>query len=130
MRRDAPPLISNWGGVLQKLKDHLLDENGKFKTSKGLKHSELINRPDIIQMGHSISSVSGQPERIIIHGAWENQFNRITIEKPKSGMYAENVAVDIGGIAFEINTAKFWEKTGWLPEGYVELSPKITFYTQ
>jgi WXG100 family type VII secretion target len=127
MRRDAARLIGESDNHPLKF---LLDEDGNFKgPTRGVPHDELINFPDRVQMGHIISSKSGQPEKIMLQGAWDNQFNRITIEKPHSGVYAENVAVDIGGVAVDITTAKFWEKLGWLPEGTVSSAPQITFFS-
>jgi hypothetical protein len=127
MREEAAKMID-------RAQDHplkfLLDSNGKFKSSHGLKHDELINRPDVVEMGHFISKSSGQPERIMLQGAWENQYLRIMIEKPKSGIYAENVAVEIGGIAVDIKTAKFWEDINRIPKGTVDTAARITFYSQ
>jgi len=124
-RRDAEALIAN-------TKDHplkfLLDETGHFKPTKGLKHSELFERPDLVQMGHIESKKSGQPERIVLQGAWENQSNNITIEHPgKKGSYAENTAIDIGRVAVETRTAIAWEKYGYIPAGTVAHAKKLAF---
>jgi WXG100 family type VII secretion target len=126
MRRDAAKVIGETENHPLKF---LLDDEGKFKPTKGLTHAELADNPDLVQMGHIVSNKSGQPERIMLQGAWENQFNAITAEKPRMGTYVENVAVDIGGVAVDIKTAKFWESIGWLPEGTVGSAPQITFFT-
>ena len=122
MRRDAIRLI-------KARKDHplkfLLDRNGNLKTSSGLKHSELINRPDVVEMGHIISKKSGEPERIMLQIAWDNRFNSLTAEAPRLGVYVENVAVEVGGIAVDLESAKVWEALGWLAKGTVSNAPRI-----
>ena len=53
----------------------LLDKSGKnFKKTRGLTHSELIDDPTLVQMGHLGSSKLGGPDRIVLQGAWENQY--------------------------------------------------------
>ena len=104
----------------------LLDKDGKFKTQEGLKHSELMDRPDIVQMGHIESHKVGGQERLMLQGAWENQFNNGTIESPHmGGAVLEQPAIDIGGIAVDVKTARFWEKIGWLKPGTVQSAPKV-----
>jgi hypothetical protein len=60
-------------------------ENGKFKPQKGLSHADLVGRPDLVQMGHIRSNKLGGTERLMLQGAWENQFNNLTIEAPRAG---------------------------------------------
>ena len=88
----------------------LLDENGKFKPTRGLKHSELADKPDLVQMGHITSKKAGQAERVVLQDAYGNQFSNVTVETPSKGSHMENVAVDIGGIGVELETAKLWVK--------------------
>jgi hypothetical protein len=105
----------------------LLDAKGKFKSTKGLSHAELANSPDLVQMGHIISKKSGQAEQIMLQGAWENQFNAITAEKAGLETFVENVAVDIGGIAVDLKTAKAWESFGYLAKGTVDAAKRLVF---
>ena len=105
MRREAERIISA-------ARDHplrfLLDENGKFKAQQRLKHAELIDRPDIVQMGHIESNKLGGRERLMLQGAWENQLNNLTIESAHiGGAVLEQTAIDIGGIAVDAKTARF-----------------------
>jgi RHS repeat-associated protein len=103
----------------------LLDRTGHFKSTRGLKHSELANRRDLVQMGHITSKKSGEPERIMLQGAWENQFSNVTVEHPSKGAHMENVAIDIGGIAVDRETAKLWEREGLIPAGTVQAARRI-----
>jgi hypothetical protein len=107
----------------------LLDESGKeFKPQRGLSHAELADRPDIVQMGHIVSNKLGGPQRLMLQDAWENQINNISIEHPRvGGAVLEQAAIDIGGIAVSLKTAKFWEEIGWLKPGTVSDAPRITF---
>lgn len=105
----------------------LLTPEGKFKTTSRMKHSELIDSPDLVQMGHIVSKKSGEPERIMLQGAWFNQFNALTAERPRMGTWVENVAIDIGGIAVDLRTAKVWEAEGLLSKGTVDASKRVVF---
>jgi hypothetical protein len=125
-RRDAQRLIRNEPNHPLKF---LLDDEGKFKRTKGLKHSELSDASDLVQMGHIESKKAGG-ERIVLQGAWENQFNNVTVEHPgnkgvRKLVYIENVAIDIGGIGVELETAKVWEREGRIPPGTVVNSRRI-----
>ena len=105
----------------------LLEKSGKFKSQKGLTHAELVDRPDIVQMGHIASNKLGGTERLMLQGAWENQWNNLTVENPHiGGAVLEQGAIDIGGIAVDIKTATFWEEIGWLKPGTVSGAAKIT----
>jgi Bacterial toxin 5 len=104
----------------------LLDAQGKFKSQAGFKHHELIDRPDIVQMGHIASDKLGSTERLMLQGAWENQLNNVTIEGPRvGGAVLEQRAIDIGGIAVDLKTARFWEQIGWLKPGTVKAAPIV-----
>ncbi|RZK26269.1 MAG: hypothetical protein EOO43_03315 [Flavobacterium sp.] len=98
----------------------LLDENAlskgeyKFKTVDSRSHSNLIDHPEIVEMGHVISKKSGEPEKVMLQAAWLNQFNANTIEKPKTLNFVENSFVDIGGIAVDVKTAEWWRSLGWI----------------
>lgn len=105
----------------------LLDSAGNFKTTSRMKHSELIDNPDLVQMGHITSKKSGEPERIMLQGAWENQFNALTAERPRMGTWVENVAIDIGGIAVDLKTARVWEAEGLLVKGSVDAAQRVVF---
>jgi len=104
----------------------LLDESGQFKQTRGLAHAELINDPDLVQMGHMTSNHLGGEERVMLQSAWDNQWSNITIETPsRGGAVLSNPAVDIGGIAVHRVTAEYWERIGRLPEGTVSKAPTI-----
>jgi hypothetical protein len=122
MRRDAARIIRETPNHPLKF---LLDESGNFKSSKKLTHAEMINKPDVVQMGHIVSKKSGEGERIMLQGAWENQWNAVTAEKARSGVYVQNTAVNIGGIAVDTKTALFWEKIGFLRRGTVSAAPRV-----
>jgi hypothetical protein len=109
--------------------DFLLNASGNFKPQKGLTaHDELINRPDLVQMGHIASNKLGGTEYVMLQGAWENQLNNISIERPGiGGAVLYQPAIDIGGIAVDLKTAQFWELIGWLPRGTVANARTVTF---
>ncbi len=123
MRRAAAKKIAETEGHPLRF---LLDESGKFKSS-GRQHSELIERPDVVEMGHITSKLAGGPERVMLQAAWLNQFNRVTVEGTRKGAFIENVAVDIGGIAVDRESAIWWEQLGWLPKGTVANAPRLVF---
>jgi RHS repeat-associated protein len=105
----------------------LLDKALKFKAQKGLKHAELADRPDIVQMGHIASDKLGGQERLMLQGAWENQLNNISVEASHiGGGVLHQIAIDIGGIAVDLKTATFWESIGWLKSGTVNAAPRIS----
>lgn len=126
MRREAAKKIA--ADPKHKL-NFLLDEKDKFKSQKGLtSHDQLINRPDLVQMGHIESKKLGGQERVMLQGAWENQLNNITIESShRGGGVLEQQAIDIGGVAVDLKTATFWEKIGRLDPGTVKSAPIVTF---
>ena len=104
----------------------LLNTKGKFKSQRGLKHHELIDRPDIVQMGHMVSNKLGGIEYLMLQGAWENQLSNLTIEASHvGGAVLEQTAIDIGGIAVDKRSARFWEEIGWLRPGTVETAPIV-----
>lgn len=126
MRRAAARIIrSNPGHPL----GFLLDSRGKFKPQRGLKHYELINRPDLVQMGHITSNKVGHPERLMLEIAWDNQYKNISIETPHiGGAVLDQKAISIGGIAVSKESAKFWQSLGepdWLKAGTVEAAPVV-----
>src|SRR5688572_6766038 len=47
----------------------LLDGSGKFKKQTGLAHAQLVDRPDLVQMGHIMSNKTGGNERLMLQGA-------------------------------------------------------------
>lgn len=107
----------------------LLDANSNFKSTRGLKHSELANRPDLVQMGHIVSKKAGG-QRVVLQGAWENQLNNVTAEHPGPGgarqsVHIQNEAIDIGGVGVEAETAKLWEREGLIPSGTVANAPRV-----
>ena len=104
----------------------LLGAEGKFKKQDVFTHAELADRPDLVQMGHIMSDKTGGQERLMLQGAWENQFNNVTIEAPRvGGAVLDQPAISIGGIAVDLKTAKFWESIGLLKPGAVNAAPMI-----
>jgi len=104
----------------------LLGKKGGFKSQRGLKHSALANRPDLVQMGHIRSDKLGRDEHVMLQGAWENQFNNVTVEQSHlGGAVLDQPAVSIGGIAVDLKTAKFWEAEGFLAPGTVASAPRV-----
>ena len=124
MRRQAARLIASDPNHPLRF---LLDQKGRFKRTRGVTHAELAEDPDLVQMGHITSRKSGEPECVMLQGAWENQFNNVTVETPSMGGYVENEAVDIGGVAVDVRTAQFWESNGPLPEGTVANAARLVF---
>jgi hypothetical protein len=107
----------------------LFTKSGEWKSQRLRQHSRLIDRPDIVEMGHIRSGKLGEPDRIMIQGAWENQVANISIEHPTVGGavlgYGEEEVISIGGIAVHRPTAQFWEDIGWLKPGTVENAPIV-----
>ena len=104
----------------------LLGSDGKFKKQDVFTHAELADRPDLVQMGHIMSDKTGGQERLMLQGAWENQFNNVTIEAPRvGGAVLDQPAISIGGIAVDLKTAKFWESIGFLKPGTINAAPLI-----
>ncbi len=97
-----------------------------FQRQVGLKHHELADRPDIVQMGHIESNKLGRNERLMLQGAWENQYNNVSIERSHiGGAVLEQTAISVGGIAVDLQTARFWEDWGLLKPGTVAAAPRI-----
>lgn len=105
----------------------LLDAAGNFHRQTGLtSHHDLADHPELVQMGHIGSDKLGGQERLMLQGAWENQYNNVTIESPHiGGAVVTQQAVSIGGIAVDLRTAQFWESIGWLPPGTTAAAPRI-----
>jgi hypothetical protein len=123
-RRDVEKLIAAD-------KDHplrfLLSESDRFKGSR-LPHSELIDNPDLVQMGHVASKKAGGPEYVVIQDAWSNQIDNITIEHPsKGGIKVSTPVVDIGGVGVDLRTAKMWETEGFLKGVDLDKAPRVEF---
>ena len=124
MRRVGARLLrESTDPVTAGLRKNLLDAAGKFKTSRGLSHDQLIDRPDVLEMGHVVSDKAGG-ERVVLQSAWLNQFDRVTVEAFQ-GRFVQNEAVTVGPVAIEARTASWFEDLGWLPPGTVDNAPKI-----
>jgi len=124
MRRAAQALINaDPNHPLQ----FLLDENGGFKPTRGLTHAELMDAPDLVQMGHIGSNKLGGTERLMLQDAWENQLNNLTIESPRvGGAVMDQRAVNVGGIAVSERTAQTWELAWEHTGGATGLPPGTT----
>jgi hypothetical protein len=122
-RRDATRLISRDQNHPLRF---LLGTGGNLKRTRGLTHAELVDRPDLVQMGHLKSSKAGG-NRIVLQDAWMNQIDNITIEhsRNKGSFVEQRGAVDIGGVGVEINTAMMWEKENLIPQGTVAAAKKV-----
>jgi RHS repeat-associated protein len=128
MRRAAEKkMASSKDPLLKELKENLLDVNGQFKSIPSRTHDVLIDRPDILEMMHVTSKKSGAKEQIVLGSAWINQFDRVTIEGFRGRHVEKLTAVNIGGIAVELRTARWWQSIGWLPVGTVENAEKLLF---
>ncbi|ABE61701.1 hypothetical protein Nham_0825 [Nitrobacter hamburgensis X14] len=104
----------------------LLNKRGRFRSQRGLKHHELMERPDIVQMGHIRSNKLGEDEFVMLQGGWENQFNNVTIEMSHiRGAVLDQPAVSIGGVVVDLKTAQYWENVGLLKRGTVACSPRV-----
>jgi hypothetical protein len=89
----------------------------------------LIDRPDLVEAGHVVSAKSGQPERVILMSAWKNRILSATIEHPSKGgafMQIES-ALDVGGIAVDVELAKDWVDAGLLNADVVAAAQRIFF---
>ena len=76
-------------------------------------------------MMHVTSKKTGEPERIVLGTAFNNQWDNVTIEAPHKGGSAVNVVIDIGGIGVELRSAKDWVLAGWLSKEVVDSAPRI-----
>ena len=104
----------------------LLTKRGRWKSQLSRSHAKLINRPDLVEMGHIGSDKLGLPERLMIQSAWENQLRNISIEHPTiGGAVLPHDVISIGGIAVHKPTAQFWEDVGFLKPGSVAGAPII-----
>jgi RHS repeat-associated protein len=104
----------------------LLNSQGRFKAQQGLSHAELIDRPDLVQMGHISSNKLGGGERLMLQGAWDNQLTNIAVETPSvGGAVLGQPAISIGRLAVDPTTAAFWEEIGWLDPGTVANAPLV-----
>ena len=135
MRREAAKRISETSNHPLRF---LLDpetigtKNPKFKRPPNRSHSTLIANPDVIEMGHIISDKAGGPEYLMLQNAWLNQFSNVTAEGLRRGgsnlgVFINNVAVDIGGIAVDLPTAQMWEELSLLAEGTVDAARRVQF---
>ena len=105
--------------------DFLVDKNGKLKSGYRKKHSQLIETPGAVDMGHAISDKAGQPTGLMIQDSWGNQLNRLSVERPGMGAFMENIAVEIDGWAVELETARMWEEAGLLQKGTVKNARRV-----
>jgi hypothetical protein len=123
MRRDAERIIASDRNHILRF---LLDPNtNKFKRTRGLKHSELIDDPTLVQMGHVESAKLGGREMVVLQGAWENQIQNITVEM-KAGVAVLSVPlIDLGGLPVHKPTAIWWEVLGLVPPGTVGNAPTV-----
>jgi len=107
----------------------LLGSDGKLRptTTKGLTHDILIDRPDLVEAGHVVSAKAGQPDRLILMSAWKNRILSSTIEHPsKGGSFIEiESALNIGGIAVDLELAKDWVNAGFLNADVVAAAARI-----
>jgi hypothetical protein len=116
--------------VIRTTPDHplsfLLDSEGNLISQTGLsRHADLADHPELVQAGH-LDSAKGGGQRVVLQGAWENQFNNVTVETPsKLGSFMTNVAIDIRGVGVELETAKMWERYGLIEPGTVARAPRV-----
>jgi hypothetical protein len=123
-RRDAERLLRDTPDHPLKF---LLDDAGHFHGTRGLDHSELIDRPGLVQMGHVGSKKAGGAERVVLQDAWLNQFDNVTIEHPSRGgaLKVSAPVVDIGGVAVDLRSAQMWQKEGLLKGFDLEAAPRL-----
>ena len=120
----ARELFRSTNPGLAKLREHLLDANGRFKGGRGETHDQLLQSSDRVQMGHSRSGVAGG-QRIVIQDAYLNQFDSATTES--RGQAVEREALDIFGLPIERDTAQHYEDSGWLDPGTVKHAQVIPY---
>jgi predicted acylesterase/phospholipase RssA len=128
MRREVERILNQYlNQDLRHPLSYLLDpETKRLWRHKSRSHDYLISNPNVVQMSHIVSNKVGGREFVMLSTAWDNQFNNVTIEGRRGhGSYVENIAVDIGGIAVDIRSARWWESLNWLPKGTVAEAPII-----
>ena len=111
--------------------EFLLGPGDKLKrtTTKGITHDVMIENPDLVEAGHVVSAKAGEPDQIILMSAWKNRILSSSIEHPsKGGSFMKiDSALDIGGIAVDVDLAADWVKAGLLSADVVAAAPRIQF---
>ena len=124
MRREATRIIADDP-------DHplrfLLNNSGTgFKPADGTSHFDLINQPDVVQMGHVVSAKTGHTEYVVLQTAYENQILNNSIERSGiGGAVLGFPVIEIGGVAVSRETAELWELLEYLPAGTVANAPRV-----
>jgi RHS repeat-associated protein len=125
----ARRLSENTDPLLAKLKAHLLTAQGEFLPGqKGMKHAQLLEHPELLQMMH-VGSKKGGGDSVVIGTAYNNQYDAKTIEGPRG--YGSSVltqpVVDIRGFPIEMRSAQDFENQGWLAPGTVANARRMQF---
>jgi hypothetical protein len=90
-------------------------------------HAEFWDDPTIVQVMHLMSRKSGEPEVFVLGTAANNQWDAVTIERPRMSAHAVNVAICIQGIAVEARSAQDWVDAGLLSQDVVDAAPRVHF---
>ncbi|CAI8692892.1 RHS repeat-associated core domain-containing protein [Burkholderia sp. IT-111MI5] len=96
-----------------------------FTRPPSRKHEDLINWANgpTIEAGHVTSKHSGEPERLGLQDAWENQMDNWFGEK-HGVIVTRHGIIEIGGVPVHTRSAEEWELYGHLPTGTVANAPK------
>jgi len=97
---------------------------GRFRV--GLGHDELMELPQLLEMGHVVSNKSGGREYLMLQGAWENQMRSKSIESPRiGGDVGGQRVIEIGGIAVDPETANMWLNQKLLDPAVLANAPDV-----
>ncbi|MEK6675309.1 MAG: RHS repeat-associated core domain-containing protein, partial [Planctomycetota bacterium] len=111
--------------------ERLLDKTGKFfnQTAKGTTSEHWWNDPRFVEAGHVVSMKSGESEKLILMTAEKNRKIAATIEHPDIGghMALPSEALDIGGIAVDVDLANDLVNAGYLDAQVVQSATLIHF---
>ncbi len=122
--------------IIRSRPDHplkaLLGANGRFlnPTAKGLTQVDWMFDPRFVEAGHVVSKKSGQAEKLVLMSTHKNRWLSSTVEHPsRGGAFADlpSQALDIGGVAVDLDLADDLVKAGYLDSQVVLNAPRITF---
>jgi RHS repeat-associated protein len=126
-RRNAARIIRDTPGHPLK---KLLQANGKFRntTAKGILGSDWFADPLLVEAGHAVSKKSGKAEKLILMSAEKNRKLSGTIESIEGAwMELPSEALDINGVAVDVDLAKDLVNAGHLDADVVKNAPRIQF---
>ena len=87
---------------------------------------KAIFRKALAEQAQELAARGQPPEMLMLQGAWENQYNRISIESGHlGGEVLAQTAVNLGGVAVDLQTARMWVDNGLLDAAVLKKAPRI-----